>query len=295
MGDRYRKYARKVPVLLALGVGLGVAQPARAQGVNTFVALPVARGEGIWRSQLRLALAGDDPSPADRERRSWVAPQTLALGITPRLTTFATLPVLVNGRLRSRTGTTRSDAAGGDLTLLVRYTPWWDDYAPLSTRRLALLAGVKLPTGADRLGTPTFDPLLGGVATWAFDRHEIDLDVLATVSTRRHGFRQGAALRYDLAYRYRLWPERFGRGQLQLNGILELNGRAADSDHDEGRRVRSSGGHRLFVAPGIQLVSRRFILEASLQLPLLQQLRGAQLDQEFVAVLGVRIPFTANW
>ncbi len=269
-------------------VAPGAAWP---QGVNTNVALPVAKGEAILRSQLRFAHATHDPSSADREVRVLIAPQTLVLGVTPRLTAFASLPLLVQRRVESRSGTTRSDPAVGDFTLLSRFTLWRDDYAPLSTRRAALLAGVKFPTGADRFGTETFDPILGGVATWAFDRHEIDLDALYTVSTRRNGFRQGDAVRYDLAYRYRIWPRRFGRRLLQLNGLLELNGQWRDRDREDGHQRTSSGGRVLFLAPGLQLVSKRWILEASFQVPVAQNLHGAQVEQDFVAVLSVRIPF----
>lgn len=264
---------------------------AWAQGINTNVALPVAQGEGIWRSQLRFGEASDDPSPADRKVQTWVAPQTLMLGITPRLTAFAKLPVLAYQRVESDSGTTHSDPAVGDLTLLGRYTLFWDDYAPLSTRRAALLAGVKFPTGADRFGTETFDPILGGVATWAFDRHEIDLDALYAVSTQRHGFRQGDRVRYDLSYRYRLWPQRFGKRLLQLNGLLELNGQWSDRNEEDGRRIAASGGHVLFLAPGLQLAAKSWILEASVQVPVAQDLHGSQLEQDFVAVLSVRIPF----
>jgi hypothetical protein len=272
-------------LLLALPAG------ARAQGVNSNVALPVAEGEGIWRSQLRFSRASDDPTRADRGVRTWIAPQTLLVGITPRLTAFATLPMLAHQRIASDSGSTRSDPALGDLALLARYTLWWDDYAPLSTRRVAILAGAKLPTGADRFGTETFDPVLGGVATWAFDRHEIDLDALYTVSTQRNRFRQGDRLRYDLAYRYRLWPRRFGKRLLQLNGLLELNGHWSDRNEENGRRIVDSGGHVLFLAPGLQLAAKRWILEVSVQVPIAQDLHGSQVEQDFVAVLSVRVPF----
>ena len=275
-------------------LALAMTSSAWAQGVNTNVALPVAEGEGIWRSQLRFAQATDDPSPADREVRALVAPQTLVLGITPRLTGFATLPVLAYRRIESRSGATRSDPAVGDFTLLGRYTLWRDDYAPLSTRRAALLAGVKLPSGADRFGTETFDPILGGVATWTFDRHEIDVDALYTVSTRRHGFRQGDRVRYDLAYRYRIWPRRFGKRLLQLNGLLELNGQWSDRDRKDGRRLTDSGGRVLFLAPGLQLISKRWILETSFQVPVAQNLHGAQVEQDFIGVLSMRIPFALS-
>lgn len=180
-------------------LALVMTSPAWAQGVNTDVALPIAEGEVIWRSQLRFGQATDDPSSADREVRTLVASQTWVLGITPRLTAFTTLRLLTYRHIESSSGSTRSDPALGDLTLLARYMLWRNDYAPLSTRRVALLAGVKLPTGADRFGTETFDPILGGVATWAFNRHEIDVDTLYTVSTAHNGFRQGDRFRYDLA------------------------------------------------------------------------------------------------
>lgn len=272
-------------------LALVMASTSWAQGVNTNVALPVAKGEGIWRSQLRFGQATDDPSPADREVRTWLAPQTLVLGVTPRLTAFATLPVLAQRRVEANSGPTRNDSAVGDLTLLARYTLWWDDYAPLSTRRVALLSGLKFPSGADRFGTDTFDPIVGGVATWAFDRHEIDLDALYTVSTRRNDFRQGDRVRYDLAYRYRLWPRRFGRRLLQLNGLVELNGLWSDRDRKDGQLVVDSGGHVLFLAPGLQLAAKSWILEASIQLPIAQDLHGSQVEQDIVAVLSVRIPF----
>ncbi len=56
---------------------LAVPVVAGAQGINTNVALPVAKGEGIWRSQLRTTVSTDDPSGQDRELRAFVLPQTL--------------------------------------------------------------------------------------------------------------------------------------------------------------------------------------------------------------------------
>lgn len=276
-------------------LGLLAVSSAWGQGINTNVALPVSEGEGIWRSQLRFVQATDDPSPADREARTLIAPQTLVFGMTPRLTAFATLPVLAHRRTESRSGTARTDPAVGDVTLLARYTLWRDDYAPLSTRRAALLAGVKFPTGANRFGTETFDPIVGGVATWAFNRYEIDVDALYTISTRRNGFRQGDRVRYDVAYRYRLWPQRFGKRLLQLNGLVELNGSWTDRNRDDGRRLTNSGGHVLFLSPGLQLVSKRWILEASVQIPIAQSLYASQVEQDFVAVLSARVPFELSF
>ena len=281
-----------VAVLLAL---LGPAR-AVAQGINTNVALPVAKGEGIFRSQLRYVQSTDDPSPADREVRALVAPQTLVYGITPRLTAFGTLEILAHRRLEMGGDTLRKDEQLGALTLLGRYTVFIDDYAPLSTRRLALLAGIKFPTGtdttgSDRFGTPSFDPILAAVGTWTANRHELDADALYTITTERHNLEDGDRFRYDLAYRYRVWPRRFGRRTVALHGLLELNGAWTGRTHEDGRTVRDSGGHVLFLSPGVQLVTRRLILEASAQVPIVQNLNGSQIETDVIGVLSVRIPF----
>ncbi len=227
-------------LLCAWFLSLLVPAAAGAQGINTNVALPVARGEVIWRSQLRTRVATDDPSPQDREVREFVLPQTLVYGVTPRFTTFLTLPILAHRRVEVAGSSADDDAAIGDLRFLGRYMVLVDDYAPLSTRRVALLAGLKFPTGADRFGTPSYDPIFGAVGTWAANRHELDVDALYTLTTERHDFEAGDRLRYDVAYRYRLWPERFGRRLRQLNGVLELNGSWTGRTRMEGATVSRS-------------------------------------------------------
>ncbi len=282
---------------VAVAATLAALAPATAfaQGINTNVALPVAKGEGIWRSQVRYVQATDDPTPWDREVRAILTPQTLALGFTPRLTAFATLPVLAP-RSRNEAGrSAQHDAALGDLRLLGRYTFFADDYAPLATRRVAVLGGVKFPTGDNDFGTPSFDPVLGAVGTWAHDRHEIDLDALYKIGTERHDFETGDTLRYDLAYRYRLWPRRFGGRLLQVNGLLELNGTWQARSRDEGNRLSDTGGSVLLLSPGFQIISVRWIVEASVQIPVHQDLNGSQVKTDVIAVLGVRVPFHVAW
>ncbi len=282
---------------VAVAATLAALAPATAfaQGINTNVALPVAKGEGIWRSQVRYVQATDDPTPWDREVRAILTPQTLALGFTPRLTAFATLPVLAH-RSRDEAGrSARHDSALGDLRLLGRYTFFADDYAPLATRRVAVLGGVKFPTGDNDFGTPSFDPIVGAVGTWAHDRHEIDLDVLYKIGTERQDFNTGDTLRYDLAYRYRLWPRRFEGRLLQVNGLLELNGTWQAKSRDERDRLSDTGGSVLFLSPGLQIISDRWIVEASVQIPVHQDLDGSQVKTDVVAVLGVRVPFHVAW
>ena len=263
-----------------------------AQGINTNVALAVAEDEGIFRSQIRYRRATDDPAGSGRELDVVALPQTLVYGVTPRITSFITLPIVAHRRIEAGDGSVRRDGGLGDLRVLARYTFFIDDYAPLSTRRAALIAGLKLPTGTGRIGTESFDPVFGAVGTWAFNRHEIDLDTLYTLTTKRRNFEAGDELRYDVAYRYRLWPARFGKRLVQLNGLLEINGRWRDQARADGNTVAASGGSVLFLSPGVQFITKQGIVEASFQIPVQQNLNSAQLEDDWTAVLSVRIPFT---
>lgn len=130
------------------------------------------------------------------------------------------------------------------------------------------------------------------MGTWAADRHELDADLIYTITTERHDIETGDRFQYDLAYRYRLWPDRFRGRLIQLNGLVELNGTWTSVTRADGRTLSDTGGHVLFVSPGLQLITSRFVLEPSLQLPVVQDLRGPQLETDFVGVLSVRIPFT---
>jgi hypothetical protein len=275
-------------LLLALLV-LALSSVSSARGVNTDVALPVAEGEGIWRSQLRFTRATDDPTPRGREARLLIAPQTLVLGVTPRLTAFATLEMLAGRRVESRSGSTRADPALGDLTLLGRYTLFWDDYAPLSTRRSALLAGVKLPTGANRFGTETFDPLLGGLRDLglrpARDRRRRSLHGVDAPQRLSPG--RSPALRPGLSV-----PS-VAAALRQAVAAVECPARAGRSVERSGRGAWPDGGGlrgQVALAPGLQLAAKTWMLEASLQLPIAQD-HGSQIEQDFVMVLSLRVPF----
>jgi len=60
---------------------------------------------------------------------------------------------------------------------------------------------------------------------------------------------------------------------------MELNGKTIDN----------SGGSLLFLSPGIQFATKRYILEASIQLPVIQDLNGNQVETDFVFTAGFRI------
>jgi len=70
---------------------------------------------------------------------------------------------------------------------------------------------------------------------------------------------------------------------------------AAALSREDGSTLRESGGHVLFLSPGVQVAALRWIVEASVQIPVAQDLNGPQTEADFVGVLSVRIPFEIPW
>ena len=64
-----------------------------------------------------------------------------------------------------------------------------------------------------------------------------------------------------------------------------------DRNEVSGSRDPDSGGTTLFLAPGIQYASRRFVLETAVQLPVLQELHGDALENDYIITAGFRVRF----
>ena len=76
-----------------------------------------------------------------------------------------------------------------------------------------------------------------------------------------------------------------------IYGVLESNLIWQDSNNVSGLEDPSSGGTTWFLAPGVQYVSRRFVVEAAVQIPVVQNLNGTALENDFVTTLSARVNF----
>jgi hypothetical protein len=98
--------------------------------------------------------------------------------------------------------------------------------------------------------------------------------------------------RLDFSWQERLWPRKLGPGvPAFVYGVLEGNLIWQDRNEIDGGDDPDSGGATLFVAPGLQYVTKRTVLEAAVQLPLIQDLNGDALETDYVATLSFRINF----
>jgi hypothetical protein len=295
---------KTLPVSLLLLAGF--AGPLAAAPITFNTALPVAKGESVLRVQARYVSSTDDPGPLDRNLRVWAFPLVGAYGITGRLSLFGIVPVLDKElRLDTPAGrASRGDSGLGDTTLLLRYTAWKRD-APGRTLRIAPFVALEVPTGDDdeedrfgplppplQLGSGSWDPSIGVVVTRQKLTYQIDASAAYTFNTEANGFEFGDAARLDISYQHRLRPRELGAGvPAFIYGVLESTLLWRDRNRDEGVEDPHSGGATWFLTPGIQYVTVRTVIEAGAQIPVVQNLNGDALKNDYMAVLSARVNF----
>ena len=285
---------------------LGIVHSAGAGPITSNSALPVSGGDLIIRNQIKLTRSTDDPGPMNRDLTVWAFPTVLAYGVNEKFTLFSIIPIIdksleVTTPLGRRT---RGQTGLGDLKFLARYTlGQWDRRG--ETLRLAPFAGLKAPTGEDKakdslgrlphalqIGSGSWDPILGTVFSWQTLGWQFDTSATYKFNTEANEYEFGDEARLDLSYQYRLWPRQLGQGVPNFfYGVIESNLVWRGRDKALGLEDTDSGGTTLYLAPGIQFVTTRTVLEAAVQLPIIQNLNGTALKNDFILTTGFRIRF----
>jgi hypothetical protein len=294
-------------VLKLAMASLSLAAAAAWSAPITFnTALPVHEGGYVWREQLIFRQSADDPTPARRDMQVTGLVSVLGYGVTADFALFGMLPWF-DKRLDMRMGEqdlSRSQSGVGDLTVLGRYTAYQYD-APGRTLRIAPFLGVKAPTGEDdardglgrlppalQSGSGSWDALGGAVLTYQTLDFQIDSQLSYQANREANGFQAGNRWRVDGSLQYRLLPRRLGGGvPAFLYGVLEARLLHATKDRVGGSADPNSGGATLFISPGLQYVTKKWILEAGVQVPVQQRLNGSALETDYLFTSGFRVNF----
>ncbi len=270
-------------------------------------ALPVAEGSFVFRQQAFVKKASRDPGPGNRDLTVLGSVSVLGYGINSDFAIFGVLPLLDKtlkvtvpgpGRVKRKT------SGLGDARLFARYTIFKQN-APGQTFRIAPYAGLKLPTGKSRkrdflgtlpasfqLGSGSWDPFAGVIATWQTLAYEIDVQASYKLNSKANNFRFGDEMRFDASLQYRLWPQVLSTSTSGfLYGVLEANLLYNQKDRAGSVKQANSGGTKLYIAPGLQYVTQRWIAEAIVQIPVIQNLNGAALKEDFIVRAGFRFNF----
>lgn len=291
----------------AVFIAAAVPLPAEAAPVTTNTALPVAKGGYVFREQAIFNQSGDDPGGGDRKHNVTSSVSVLGYGVTPDLAIFGAVPVAYKKlKLTTPGGTrvTRKASGLGDIRIFARYTVYKENM-PGQTFRIAPFAGVELPTGENtetdalgrlppsvQLGSGSWDPFGGVIVTYQTRDFEIDLQASYQANTKADGFEFGDVTRLDGSLQYRLWPQELSDDTSAfIYGIGELNLIHQEKNRANGITNPNSGGTTLWGLVGLQYVTARSIIEAGVQLPLLQDLNGTALERDYILRGSVRVNF----
>jgi len=276
--------------------------------INNNTALTAHKGEVIIREQIRYTRKSDDPSVLNRTEDKIVIPNVIVYGVTEKFNLFGIYPIVYRDvDLETGTGRISRETAGfGDLTLLAKYLFWKIDRKS-ETLRANVIGGLEFPTGNTseddslgkyprniQVGKGSWNPIAGSVFTWQTLRQQVDVALTYQFNTEGHGFEFGDFFKHDFSYQLRVFPWTLSDKKgvpTYLNLVAEANGIWKQKAKSRGSKIDASGGYTLFLSPGIQLVAKRFIVEASIQLPVIQSLNGEQPETKFVLAGGIRIQF----
>jgi hypothetical protein len=292
-----------VGALLLVGVSAVQSAP------NTFnTALPIAEGQYLWREQLVLRERSDN-GPMGREVSVQALGSVLGYGVTSRFAVFGMAPYFFNKELSATTplGRVERDTSGfGDISLFGRYTVYQYDFTG-GTFRVAPVFGLTAPTGDDngsdrfgelprplQVGDGAWDGFTGVVATYQTLQYQVDGQLIYRENGRHDGFARGDETRFDASLQYRIWP-RSMKGVSGTPGfvyaLLESNVIHQERD-DLGRGTDAdSGGTQWLLAPGLQYVSRNWIFEGTVQLPVAEDSNGDAIADDYIVRVGFRRNF----
>ena len=250
-------------------------------------------GQVALRESVQYLRLRDDPTAQGREVDEWRATTTVEYGLRPDLTLSAYIPLAY--RETHHAGTPPGGPAGDensadfavdDFTLAAKWRVYRNDFGPIDTARLAVIAGAEIPSGAEPFSSDSVDPVIGGVFSYIQGRNGFNADLIWKFNTGgeneavRAGEGSADALFYDAAYLFRVVPDTFSSNSSgAFYAIIEANG-----------AYETNGDNELLIAPGLLFEARGYAIEASVQLPLWQELDHRP-ETEFTVTLGVRFLF----
>jgi hypothetical protein len=282
---------------------------------------------GINDSDLREAAEHAHEEGHDGHAHSMasiVAPSAnIAYGLTDDLTLALRLPYVIRHDIREGHKHDhhdpaevhyRGDSSGfGDISALAQWRFFND---PASRTEAALVLGVKAPTGRTDVedsngedfeaeflpGSGSWDGMFGfaltqRVGAWSFDASGL----YTLVGTGEFDTDLGDRLYYNIAASYRIMgaaPHAHVGGShgphdhdSAVDLVLELNGEWHDYQEIDGEKDPNSGGHTLYISPGVRISEGAWSGFVSVGIPIVDEVNGIQSDPDFRVVTGASVGF----
>lgn len=270
--------------LIAAAMALAAATSSVAQTpINGLGAMQPSIGRLNIHQMVNYRSFDGDASTLERNIDQVSSVTQVTYGLLSNVAVTFDIPVLFN-HLASSSLAPSDEAIGvGDMALYAKWRVWQHDSGPTDTMRVALIGGLQLPGGTTSYWDSTedgFNPLIGAIFSTVMGRHGFNADLVWEFDTAGGGQPDGG-LRYDASYLYRLAPAAYGEETSHAAWYLvgELNG-----------LYETNGNNQLFLAPGIMYEATWFTIDASVGIPLTQELSDRP-ETEVIVGVGVRIAF----
>ncbi len=265
-------------------------------------ALPVAEGEFVARVQYKYFQTEKESEAPNRKIEVKAAVGVLGYGINADLTLFAILPYL--DKTLDINGIQRNTKGFGDTSFFARYTVFKNNM-PGKNFRIAPFAGINVASGSDgekdefgdappglQPGSGSTDFFGGAVLTYQTLDWQIDSQVRIDLFNEGNNLEKGNKYALAGSFQYRIWPQVLESGIPGfLYLVLESELSHQQKDQLSGANNQDSGGTRWNISPGIQYVTRRWVAEVSVQLPVYENLNGRTLEADYGFSGGFRWNF----
>ena len=171
--------------------------------------------------------------------------------------------------------------------------------------QLALIGGIKAPTGDSSItntegeqvepsataGTGAWDGLAGLAYTVPLSAAlTLDTSALYTFRGERYDYRLGNRLDLGTSLAWRVFGDAKTFPQVSL--VAEATLRHIAKSEEEGVKDGNTGGGVLFLSPGVKVsFTEKVAGSIGIQLPVLQDLNGRQVETQFRLISGISIAF----
>jgi len=261
-----------------------------AAPIATNTALPLSTDEFIIRQQFVMTRSSDRITGIRRSVDRFESRTVLGYGFTSKLAVFGVLPLVDINR---KVGDVSASEFGlGDAALFARYEVFRSDQAG-RTIRIAPYAGVRLPTGRDgKTGDGSVDVFGGLIATIASTQWVLDSQLRYDHNREAEGFQRGDSTSFETSFQYRISPRKvIQETNAFVFGVLELSANHYERNRLGGVVDSNSGGFQLYLTPGLQYSTRRWIADLGVKVPIVNDLNGTALEPDFTILASIRFNF----
>ncbi len=277
-------------IALAISFFLLPASYAVAAAITFNTALPLSQAERVARGLFSLAHRSGSVGDNQKSIEQLSFTSVLGYGVTPKLSVFGVLPIRhIEQRVDALS---QSDTAIGDVEIFSRYEVWRIDKRG-TTRRIAPFAGVRLPSGDVGISSDgTSDVFAGVVFTLANIHQNFEAQIRYDRNGSNDQFDAGDGLSLDFSWQKRVFPSKITS---ETKGfwfaVLEAKLNYAERNQFNGLDNTNSGGFTSSLSPGMQYITRRWIGELAVRIPINNDLNGDALEPDYTVFSGIRVNF----